>query len=128
MSNLKHIVRILLITIGFACAYTTSEFQDVNYSNAYTILIHNEGTASLNIYDRAGKLAWVFSGSSECVKLRSIDTPQQLEVRIGRSNTRVLSPYITPVSSRTGGWTWKLNDRLLEHSVLSLVWGPPCKF
>lgn len=116
----------LIVTFFLACGLATSR-NHVTLSGI-TLLIINEGITPITVRGLAGKLAWVFPGTQECVTLRNINTTQRLTARVGRSNLYIISVEFIPLSSSTRSWIWSINERLPFLSAGRIYWAAsPCK-
>ena len=116
----------LIILFALACGLATSRVYDA--SPGITLLIINEGITPITLRSKTLKLAWIFPSTEECVILRNINFAQTLQAQVGRSNLYVISAEFVPANSSTGGWVWRVNERLPFVSTNQIYpLSPPCK-
>ena len=116
----------LVVLFALACGLATSRTYVA--SPGITLLIINEGITPITLRNQTRKLAWIFPSTKECVILRNISLSQTLQAQVGRSNLYIISAEFVPANSSTGGWVWRVNERLPFLSTNQIhPLSPPCK-
>jgi len=119
----------IFIVVGLAvivgCSAARQGFRSDNLAREdIRILLINDGYDDIRVYDELGRIATIFPGRSECVRLRNPEQTTQLSFDFIASRRR----YYTPTQNFSGssGWEWTINSRMAANSTIRMNVAEPC--
>jgi hypothetical protein len=118
----------IFIVVGLAiivgCGAARQGFTNNFARDDVYLLIVNDGYDLIKVYDDVGRIATIFSGQEECVRLRRSDEFVQFSFSALASKTRWYAP--SQNFSGRPGWIWTIDSRMASYSTIRIIAAEPC--
>ena len=108
----------LVLLLG--CGITRPTPENLSPSQRVTtVLLVNEGSDVIRIYDNLGRIATIMPGRVRCVKLYNSSTNMQLSFSLVGKHTRWYAVAQDFGGGR--GWIWRINSQMPIQSTITIV-------